>query len=373
MHILFLLTSTVAFNVPQRRGGALQLVSIMGKRGGATHKTKKPSKKTKRARNKPLEPAGGWPDDDKILAELEQESWSVFGVKLRDVQFKQNSSPGTWSHAKRDNCTGPMAKMCAAYVMVMCFCDEMVDTSIHCAWWWWPFAPIVSFWKRYGWGCWSGAKDFGPKDSGGVRPLLISLGFIGAVGAWAPDLALGDTAKHALAMFLNCKVAVLPAGLVMVPYYGKLISANFKALNLWMPLLRTTVVCTKRGEAVCKTLGIKKAAMHFLLSGLVFLSKTCMVGAQRPTRGPSKVDAAMAWRFGTPRTTSTRRLDPRRATALFIISIRRSSATRRARSSSTCSSSSTRRSLSSMAASSTGGSRTTSRRSIIMKLRDACG
>ena len=345
LHLLFLLTSTVAFNVPKRRGGALQLVSIMGKRGGATHKTKKPSKKTKRARNKPLEPAGGWPDDDKILAELEQESWSVFGVKLRDVQFKQNSSPGTWSHAKRDNCTGPMAKMCAAYVMVMCFCDEMVDTSIHCAWWWWPFAPIVSFWKRYGWGCWSGAKDFGPKDSGGVRPLLISLGFIGAVGAWAPDLALGDTAKHALAMFLNCKVAALPAGLVMVPYYGKLISANFKALNLWMPLLRTTVVCTKRGEAVCKTLGIKKAAMHFLLSGLVFLSKTCMVGAQRPTRGPSKVDAAMAWRFGTPRTTSTRCLDPRRTTALFMISIRRSWATRRARSSSTCCSSSTRRSL----------------------------
>ena len=332
MHILFLLTSTVAFNVPQRRGGALQLVSIMGKRGGATHKTKKPSKKTKRARNKPLEPAGGWPDDTKVLGELEQKGLSVFGVSLRDVMLPGNSSPGTWNNAKRDNCTGPMAKMCAAYVMVMCFSQEMVDTSIHCAWWWWPFAPLVSFWKRYGWGVWSGDVDFGKGKSGGVRPLLIALGLIGAVGAWVPGLALGATATRALAMFLNCKVAALPVGLVVVPYYGSLISANFKALNLWMPLLRTTVACTKRGEAVCKALGKTKAAMHFILSGLVFLSKTCMVCARRPTRGPSYVVAVMAWSFGTPRTTSTRRLDPRRTTALFMISIRRSWATSPARS-----------------------------------------
>ena len=59
-----------------------------------------------------------------------------------------------------------MVKMCAAYVMVMCFGQEMVDTSIHCAWWWWPCAPIVSFWKRYGWGCWSGDTTFGKGASG---------------------------------------------------------------------------------------------------------------------------------------------------------------------------------------------------------------
>jgi len=317
----------------------------MGKRGGATHKTKKQSKKTKRARHKPTEPAGGWPDDDKALAELDQQSWSVFGVRLCDVDLPGNSSPSTWNKLKREKCTAPMARMCAAYVMTMCFSDEMTETSIYCAWWWWPFAPILSWWKRYGWGVWSGDIGFGKGSSGGVRPLLIALGFVGAVGAWVPGLALGDTATRALAMFLGCKKALLPAGLMVVPYYGTLISANFKALNLWMPLLRTTVACTKRGEAVCKTLGFKKGAMHFLLSGLVFLSKTCMVCARRPTRGPSYVVAVMAWSFGTPRTTSTRRLDPRRTTALFMILIRRSWATRRARSSSTCSSSSTRRSL----------------------------
>ena len=293
LYLLILLTSTAAFNVPQRRGGAL---SIMGKRGGATHKTKKPSKKTKRARNKPMEPAGGWPDDDKVLEGLDQQSWSVFGVRLRDVQLLKNTSPGTFNHVKREKCTAPMVKMCAAYVMTMCFSDEMVDTSLHCAWWWWPFAPIVSFWKRYGWGIWSGDVDFGPKDSGGVRPLLIALGFVGAVGAWAPGLPLGETGRQALAMFLGCKKALLPAGLMVVPYYGTLISANFKALNLWMPLLRTTVACTKRGEAVCKALGIKKAATHFLLSGLVFLSKTCMVRARRPSRGLRKL--SQRWRGG---------------------------------------------------------------------------
>ena len=258
------------------------------------------AKKAKReARHKPAEPAGGWPNDDEVLEELEQKAQGTFGVKLRDVVLFQseNSSPGTWTKAKRDNCTSEMVKTCAAYVMTMCFSDEMVDTSIHCAWWWWPWAPILSWWKRYGWGCWSGDKNFGKGHTGGVRPLLIALGFIGTVGAWVPDVVLGETGRQALAMFLGCKKALLPAGLMVVPYYGTLISANFKALNLWMPLLRTTVACTKRGEAVCKTLSFKKGAMHFLLSGLVFLSKTCMVCARRPSRGSSKVVAAMAWRF----------------------------------------------------------------------------
>jgi len=277
----------------------------MGKRGGATHKTKKPSKKTRRARNKPLEPAGGWPDDTKVLAELDEKAWSVFGVRLRDITTIRNSSPGTYNKVKREKCTGPMAKMCAAYVMVMCFSQEMVDTSLHCAWWWWPWAPILSWWKRYGWGVWSGDEGFGPTATGGVRPLLIALGFVGAVGAWAPGLPLGETGRQALAMFLGCKKALLPAGLMVVPYYGTLISANFKALNLWMPLLRTTVACTKRGEAVCKTLGFKKAAMHFLLSGLVFLSKTCMVCARRPSRGLRKL--SRRWRGGLERLIRRRR------------------------------------------------------------------
>ncbi len=233
-------------------------------------------KAKKEARHKPMEPAGGWPTDDKVLEELEQKAQNTFGVSLRDVRMIRNSSPGTWNNAKQKNCTAPMAKTCAAYVMTMCFSDEMVDTSIHCAWWWWPWAPIVSWWKRYGWGCWSGDEGFGKGKSGGVRPLLIALGFVGAVGAWVPGLALGETGRQALAMFLGCKKASLPAGLMVVPYYGSLISACFKALNLWLPLLRTTIVCTNRGSAVCTTLGYEEGATHCLLSGQVFLSKTCM-------------------------------------------------------------------------------------------------
>ena len=306
-HLLLLLTSTAA-NISQRSGGGSVGSSIakMPKTKAKGHNNKKHAgPKQKKQRHKPTEPAGGWPDDAKILAELEKESWSVFGVKLRDVNMWKNSSPGTWCRSKRDNCTAPMARMCAAYVMVMCFGQEMVDTSINCAWWWWPWAPILSWWKRYGWGCWSGEVGFGPNATGGVRPLLISLGFIGAVGAWVPGLALGETGRQALAMFLGCKKALLPAGLMVVPYYGTLISANFKALNLWMPLLRTTVACTKRGEAVCKALGKKKAAMHFLLSGLVFLSKTCMVCARRPSRGLRRL--SRRWRGGLEHVVRRRR------------------------------------------------------------------
>ena len=91
-------------------------------------------KAKKEARHKPLEPAGGWPNDDKVLEELEQKAQSTYGVSLCDVQIKTNSSPGPWTLAKRDNCTQEMVKTCAAYVMTMCFGQEMVDTSIHCAW-----------------------------------------------------------------------------------------------------------------------------------------------------------------------------------------------------------------------------------------------
>ena len=130
LHILFLLTSTVAFNVPRHGGGALR---SMPKRGGAAHNNKKHAKQPRHVPTKPLEPAGGWPDDGKVLAELEEKSQSTFGKRLRDVVLRMTSSPGTWPKVKREKCTGPMAKMCAAYVMVMCFGDEMVDTSIHCA------------------------------------------------------------------------------------------------------------------------------------------------------------------------------------------------------------------------------------------------
>ena len=306
-HLLLLLTSTAA-NISQRSGGGSVGSSIakMPKTKAKGHNNKKHAgPKQKKQRHKPTEPAGGWPDDDKVIAELDQKAQSTYGFRLLDVRLRGNSSPGTWNNAKRDNCTGAMAKMCAAYVMVMCFSQEMVDTSLHCAWWWWPFAPIVSFWKRYGWGCWSGDTSFGKGQSGGVRPLLIALGFVGAVGAWAPGLPLGETGRQALAMFLGCKEALLPAGLVIVPYYGSLISANFRALNLWMPLLRTTVACTKRGEAVCKTLGWKKGAMHFLLSGLVFLSKTCMVCARRPSRGLRRL--SRRWRGGLEHVVRRRR------------------------------------------------------------------
>ena len=130
LHILFLLTSTAAFNVPKRRGGALSSIANMPSKNNKLHA----GPKQKKQRHKPTEPAGGWPDDDKVLAELNEKSWSVFGVNLRDVRLFGNSSPGTWNNVKRDKCTAPMVKMCAAYVMVMCYGQEMVDTSIHCAW-----------------------------------------------------------------------------------------------------------------------------------------------------------------------------------------------------------------------------------------------
>ena len=248
----------------------------MPKRGGAAHNNKKHAKQPRHVPTKPKEPAGGWPDDAKVLAELDEKCQSTFGKRLRDFMIGKNSNPGTWQAAKQKNCTAPMARMCAAYVMTMCFGDEMVDTSIHCAWWWWPVGPIVSWWKRYGWGIWSGEVGFGKGSSGGVRPLMIALGYVGAVGAWVPGLALGHTATRALALFLGCRVELLaPLNLVMVPYYGTLISACFKALNLWTPLLRTSVACTKRGRAICEALGMQKAS-DTILSGLIFLSKTCM-------------------------------------------------------------------------------------------------
>ena len=55
----------------------------------------------------------------------------------------------------------------------------MMDTSIHCAWWVSMFAPLVSYWKRYGWGIWSGDQSISCTWTVGVRPLLVALGFVG--------------------------------------------------------------------------------------------------------------------------------------------------------------------------------------------------
>ena len=122
LHLFILLTSTVAFKVPS--GGAR---SSMPKRGGAAHNNKKHAKQPRHVPTKPKEPAGGWPDDAKVLAELDEKCQSTFGKRLRDFMIGKNSNPGTWQAAKQKNCTAPMARMCAAYVMTMCFGDEMVS------------------------------------------------------------------------------------------------------------------------------------------------------------------------------------------------------------------------------------------------------
>ena len=45
------------------------------------------------------------------------------------------------------------------------------------------FAPLVSYWKRYGWGIWSGDQSISYTWTVGVRPLLIALGFVGLLVA----------------------------------------------------------------------------------------------------------------------------------------------------------------------------------------------
>ena len=133
LHFLLLLTSTAA-NISQRSGGgsvgSSRAKMPKTKATGKNHK-KHAGARHKKPRHKPAEPAGGWPDVDKVVAELEQKAQSTYGVNLRDVYCRWTSSPGTWVKAKRDNCTLEMVKTCAAYVMVMCFSQEMVDTSIH--------------------------------------------------------------------------------------------------------------------------------------------------------------------------------------------------------------------------------------------------
>ena len=45
------------------------------------------------------------------------------------------------------------------------------------------FAPLVSYWKRYGWGIWAGDQSISCTWTVGVRPLLIALGFVGLLVA----------------------------------------------------------------------------------------------------------------------------------------------------------------------------------------------
>ena len=58
----------------------------------------------------------------------------------------------------------------------------MLDTSAY-AWWVSMFAPLVSYWKRYGWGIWAGDQSISCTWTVGVRPLLIALGFVGLLVA----------------------------------------------------------------------------------------------------------------------------------------------------------------------------------------------
>ena len=226
-------------------------------------------------RPKHTPPTKGRVDENEQLNGLKRQARDLYDVNLDDFQLPRNSAPGTDNRSKQKLCTPEMAKMMAFYVMMICFSYEMVETSLFCAWWWWPFLPLVSWWKRYGWGIWSGAMDFGHKHTGGCRPLMIALGWVGAVGSWAGDVYLGQVAKQSLAMFLGCTPEELPVGLKVVPYYGTLIAVCFHAFNLFFPVLYVNVACTNRGKKICKLLGYSPKATHVLLSGLVFLSKTC--------------------------------------------------------------------------------------------------
>ena len=95
LHLLLLLTSTAANNLLQRASGGGFVGSSRAKMAGSAKNNKKHAgPKTKRPKHKPMEPAGGWPDDLKQLDELNKRSWRDHAVHLRDVIMRENSSPG---------------------------------------------------------------------------------------------------------------------------------------------------------------------------------------------------------------------------------------------------------------------------------------
>ena len=132
----------------------------------------------------------------------------------------------------------------------------------------------MCYWKKYGWGLWSFAIDEGGNHTGGGRPVMRALGFMGDFEDWVAGRTLSGTALRCLALFLDCSLDALPSGLYMIPCYGPMLSATFMALNWYFPLLYITIVCTKRGEYVCKGADLGEEAMHTVLSGCFFLSHT---------------------------------------------------------------------------------------------------
>ena len=216
------------------------------------------------------------PSDEQLAEALKKEMRFDFGIEDHTTyQLKGNDRPNTCFRAMRGLCTKTMMNSCAAFMIAFGFAYPMVETSLCCAWWWWSWVGIlVCYWKKYGWGIWSFAACEGGGKSGGGRPVMRALGFMGDWEDWIAGRTLSGTALRCLALFLDCSLDALPSGLCMIPCYGPMLSVIFMALNRYFPLLYITVVCTKRGEHVCESMGLGEEATHTVLSGCMFLSHT---------------------------------------------------------------------------------------------------
>ena len=214
-------------------------------------------------------------DEDAAEAVRQQARAEFPDVNLDDVKLKENDRPGTYTQVMRGHVDKNMACLCAAYIMAIGFSYEMVETSFCCAWWWWQWlGAIVCYFKKYGWGLWSGANSEGGSHTGGMRPLMREIGFMGDFSDWVSCTAISGTANQALALFLKCGLNELPDNLRMIPCYGPLLSVTFIALNFYFPLFYLSIVCTKRGEYICAGDGLSKLATDAILSGMVLLSET---------------------------------------------------------------------------------------------------
>jgi hypothetical protein len=240
-----------------------------GKTFGAGPKPKETNPKPRPIPPRPL-------SDEEAAEAVRQEARAEFpDVDLDDVDLKENDRPGTYTQVMRGHVTKTMACLCAAYMMAIGFSFEMVETSFCCAWWWWQWlGAIVCYFKKYGWGLWSGAVNESKGQTGGMRPLMREIGFMGDFSDWVACTAITGTAHQALALFLKCGLDEVPKGLQMIPCYGPLLSVTFIALNFYFPLFYLSIVCTKRGEYICAGHGLLKLATDAILSGMVFLSET---------------------------------------------------------------------------------------------------
>ncbi len=217
------------------------------------------------------------PSDDEAAEELRRLAREDFPdvERLDDVRLKGNDRPGTSTNVMRGLCTKTMMNSCAAFMIAVGFTYPMVETSLCCAWWWWSWVGVlVCYWKKYGWGLWSFALGEGGGQTGGGRPVMRALGFMGDWEDWVAGRTLNGMALRCLALFLDCSLDALPSGLCMIPCYGRMLSVTFMALNWYFPLLYITIVCTKRGEYVCEGAGLGEEATHAVLSGCFFLSHT---------------------------------------------------------------------------------------------------